>query len=121
MVDDEASEQPSISVDRDRRAYLRIPSDLAATCHIAPRALEPAWAGRVHDISQGGIGLVLQHRFAPGTDLLVDLRESAGAVLRTVRARVVHATAMLDDGNPRWLIGCVFDKPLDEAEFLALR
>ena len=123
MADHEpiSSEEPSVSLDRDRRAYLRISSDLAATCNVARRALEPAWPGRVHDISPGGIGLILQHRFGPGTALLVDLRENAGAVLRTVRARVVHATAILDDGNPCWLLGCVFDNPLDEAEFAALR
>jgi hypothetical protein len=49
------------------------------------------------------------------------LRESAGALLRTVRAHVVHATAILDDGNPCWLLGCAFDRPLTEAEFFALR
>ncbi|MCI0640178.1 MAG: PilZ domain-containing protein [Gemmataceae bacterium] len=123
MADDQPilSEQPSVSLERDRRAYLRIPSDLSATCHDAPRVREPAWSGRVHDISQGGIGLVLQHRFGPGTDLLVDLRETAGAMLRTVRVRVVHATPILDDGSPCWLLGCVFDHPLDEAEFASLR
>jgi len=122
MADDESnlSEQSSVSLDRDRRAYLRIPSDLAATCH-GPRALEPAWPARVHDISQGGVGLILQHRFNPGMTLLLDLRERAGAVLRTVRAQVVHATAILDDGNPCWLLGCSFDRPLTEAEFSALR
>ncbi|MCI0380880.1 MAG: PilZ domain-containing protein [Gemmataceae bacterium] len=123
MADDEpiSSEQPSVSLDRDRRAYLRIPSNLAATCHDAPRTREPAWSGRVHNISQGGIGLILQHRFGPGTTLLVDLRETTGAVLRTVRARVVHATAILDGGSPCWLLGCVFDQPLDETEFSSLR
>ena len=118
-----SSERPSSSLDLDRRAYLRLPSDLAASCHVAPKAKawEPAWPGRVHDISPTGVGLILQHRFAPGTALLVDLRETAGALLRTIRARVVHATAILDDGIPCWLLGCVFDRPLDEATFSALR
>jgi hypothetical protein len=121
MPDDPSTLSEPSPVDRDRRAYLRIPSDLAATCHVGPAAREPAWSGRVHDISQGGIGLILQHRFNPGTNLLVDLRETAGDVLRTVRARVMHATAILDDGNPCWLLGCVFDRPLDETAFAALR
>lgn len=119
--DPSSSEQRSVALDRDRRAYVRIPSDLAAICHVAPGGREPAWPGRVHDISKAGIGLILQHRFNPGTALLVDLRETAGAVLRTVRVRVVHATAILDDGIPYWLLGCVFDRPLNEAEFSALR
>jgi hypothetical protein len=115
-----SSEQPSVSLDRDRRACVRIPSDLAATCCVAA-SRDPAWPGRVRDISPEGIGLILQHRFSPGTALIVDVRESAGAELRTLRARVVHATAVLDDGNPCWLLGCVFDQPLDQDEFAALR
>jgi hypothetical protein len=114
------SEQPSVSLDRDRRACVRIPSDLAATCCVAA-SREPVWPGRVRDISPEGIGLILQHRFSPGTPLMIDLRESAGAELRTLRARVVHATSVLDDGNPCWLLGCAFDQPLDQDVFAALR
>jgi hypothetical protein len=116
-----SSKQPSVSLDRDRRAGVRLPSALAATCGLAGRTREPVWPGMVRDISQGGIGLILQHRFRPGTTLLVELRQSAGAVLRTIRVRVVHATAVLDDGNPCWLLGCAFDHPLDEAELSSLR
>ena len=123
MADHEptSSEQPAVALDRDRRAGVRIPSDLAASCGRAAHAHEPIWPGKVRDISQEGIGLILEHRFRPGTTLMVELRESAGAVLRTVRARVVHATALLEEGNPCWLLGCVFDQPLDEEEFSALR
>jgi PilZ domain len=123
MADHEpiSSEQLAVSLERDRRAGVRIPSDLAASCGRAARTREPVWPGKVREISRAGIGLVLEHRFRPGTLLLVDLRESAGTVLRTVRARVVHATALLEEGNPCWLLGCVFDRPLDEEEFSALR
>ncbi len=105
----------------ERRAYVRLPSELAATCSPAGTAREPAWPGRVRDLSPGGIGLLLQHRFRPGTTLVIDLREGTGARRQTVRARVVHATAVLDDGNPCWLLGCAFDEPLSEEEFAALR
>jgi len=123
MADHEptSSDQPSVSLDHDRRVGVRIPSDLAATCGLAGRARDPVWPGRVRDISQGGIGLILQHRFRPGTTLMVDLRVSAGAVLRTVRVRVVHATAILEEGNPCWLLGCMFDDPLDDNEFTVFR
>jgi PilZ domain len=116
-----SSAQSSVALDGDRRAGVRIPSDLAATCGLAGRAREPVWPAKVRGISLAGIGLILQHRFRPGTTLMVDLRESGGAVLRTVRARVVHATAFLDDGNACWLLGCVFDHHLDEEEASALR
>ena len=115
------SAQLSVSPDRDRRASVRISSHLAATCGLGARSRDPMWPGKVQDISQGGIGLIVQHRFRPGTALMVDVRESTGAVLRTLRVSVVHATAILDAGNPCWLLGCVLDHPLDEEEFSALR
>jgi hypothetical protein len=123
MADHEpiSREEPAVSLERDRRAGVRIPSDLAVSCGRAASAREPVWPGKVRDISREGIGLILEHRFRPGTTLMIDLRESAGTVLRTVRARVVHATALLEEGNPCWLLGCVFDQPLDEEEFSVLR
>jgi hypothetical protein len=112
---------PSAASHRERRAYVRLASDLAATCRPAGRAQSVSWPGKVRDISLGGVGLLMRHRFRPGTYLAVELRESTGQSLRTVLARVVHATAVSVDGNPCWLLGCAFDEPLSEEEFRALR
>jgi hypothetical protein len=103
----------------DRRAYVRIASDLSATCAAADQR-QPGWPARVRDISCGGVGLVLQHRFRPGTTLTVELRDQSGRVLRTAQARVAHATAVRDEAGQRWLLGCAFDRPLTEEEFAAL-
>ena len=115
-----SANKPSTSLASERRSYVRLASDLAATCAVG-RLRDVGWPARVQDISQGGVGLLLQHRFRPGTALLVELRESTGKLLRTVAARVVHATAVLVDGNPCWLVGCCFDCRLSEEEFSALR
>jgi hypothetical protein len=112
---------PSASLSIERRTYVRLASDRAATCSAAGRLREVGWPARVKDISRAGIGLLLQHCFRPGTTLNVELRESTSQAQRTVVVRVVHATAVLVDGSPCWLVGCCFDCPLREEEFAALR
>src|SRR5436309_14296512 len=104
----------------DRRAYVRLAADLAAVCRPTKHLSDIGWPGQVRDVSQGGVGLVLRHRFQPGTRLAVELRAASGAALRTVEARVVHARPASADGTPCWLLGCAFDLPLTEEEFQAL-
>jgi hypothetical protein len=115
------SAQPSSALHTERRAYVRLASDLAATCSPAGRLREPGWPARVRDIAAGGVGLFLQHRFRPGTALTIELRASTGKLLCTVTARVAHATAVLVDGHHGWLLGCAFDCPLAGEEFAALQ
>jgi hypothetical protein len=105
----------------ERRAYVRLESDLTAACRRpAGRSLEPGWTAKVRDLSPGGIGLLLRHRFRPGTVLTLDLRDGTGRLLRTVSARVVHVTPLLVEGIPTWLLGCAFDQPLSDEAFRAL-
>jgi hypothetical protein len=112
--------EQSASVHAERRAFVRLASDLAASARPSERGHDVGWPGRVRDISRGGVGLLLQHRFRPGTDLTIELRENSGKLLRTVDARVAHASAVLDDGNPCWLLGCSFAQPLTDEELQAL-
>jgi hypothetical protein len=77
--------------------------------------------GTVQDISPAGVGLLLQHRFRPGTSLTVELRTAAGELLRTIRVRVVHATADMVGASKFWLLGCAFHEPLSDEEFAALQ
>jgi hypothetical protein len=105
----------------ERRAYVRLASDLAASCRPTGRVLEPSWLGTVRDISRGGVGLLMRHCFHPGTPLAVELRAGTGRLLRTVQARVIHATALIVDGSHCWLLGCAFESPLTEEELHALR
>lgn len=104
----------------DRRTYVRLASDLEATCR-STGGRDVGWPGTVRDISQGGIGLLLTHRFQPGTELTVELRDASGAVRRVLRVRVIHAAAANIGGNSGWRLGCAFDTPLTEEEFEGLR
>src|SRR5262249_46492209 len=100
----------------ERRTYVRLACDLEATCRQATGYREVGWLGRLHDISRGGIGILATHRFRPGTELAIELRDRADAIRRSVRVRVVHATATFTEGNLCWLLGCAFDQPLSEEE-----
>src|ERR1700722_7594655 len=115
------TQQAAGSVEPERRAFVRLASHRAVTCSPAASSREPGWPGRLHNISQTGFGMLLEHRFRPGTAVAVDMRESDGTSLRTFRARVVHASAVLVDGCPCWLLGCAFDSPLSEADFASLQ
>ncbi|HZU36653.1 MAG TPA: PilZ domain-containing protein, partial [Gemmataceae bacterium] len=86
----------------ERRAFVRLTSELAAECRQAGHGQLVSWPGYVRDISRGGLGLVLRHRFRPGTCLTVELRQRAGAPLHVVRVRVVHVSAILDQGSHGW-------------------
>jgi hypothetical protein len=104
----------------DRRAFVRVASDLVSRCRPSGRTHDVSWPGQVRDISRGGVGLVMRHRFRPGTRLELELRNAAGHFVATLAVRVVHATALIVDDRHGWLLGCAFDKPLEEAEFEAL-
>lgn len=119
--DSAPEQQPAASTEAERRAFLRIASDLEATCRQAVPSRAQGWPGRVHNISRGGLGLLTWHRFRPNTYLDIELRERDGEVRRMVTARVVHATPVLVDGSRYWLLGCAFDEPLSEEDFQALQ
>jgi hypothetical protein len=103
----------------ERRAWVRYGSGLEATCH-AKRRKEVGWWGRVVNLSAGGVGLLVRHRFRPGTLLTVELKTCTGRLLRVVPVRVLHATAITDGNSSGWLLGCAFAVALPEEALQAL-
>jgi hypothetical protein len=77
-----------------------------------------SWRAKIHDISQGGVGLALNRRFEPGTLLVIELEKPTQNVTRTVIGRVVHATP--SQGND-WLVGCAFSGTLDDDDLRLFR
>src|SRR4051812_26942609 len=112
--DETPGHEGSASRPAERRTYARLASNLAASCRPTGRSLEPGWLGTVRDISPGGVGLILQHRFQRGTFLDIELRDAADVLLRTIRVRVIHATALHLNGRHVWLLGCAFEQPLSD-------
>lgn len=71
------------------------------------------WSATINDISVGGIGMILQRRYEPGTGLTIELPDSASDTTYTVLARVVHVKKRRDG---RWHLGCNFVSELSEEE-----
>lgn len=103
----------------ERRAWVRFGSDLDAVCRASGAMKDAGWTAKVKDISRGGVGLLLRHRFRPGSPLLVELTNRAGAIC-LIPARVVRVVAVPGDSAPAWLIGCAFVNELSEGELQAL-
>jgi hypothetical protein len=99
------------------RVFERYPSELPTQCQpLAARGDdEIVWQATVNNISAGGIGLLLQRRFEPGTGLAIELPDADFTY--TVFVRVIHALAQ---PNGRWLLGCSFVTPLSEERLNAL-
>ena len=72
---------------------------------------------RIHDISQGGIALVLRHAPAPGETICLQMTNRLLGFTYDLAAEVRH-TQPQSRGN--WLVGLAFDRPLSLAEFAAL-
>ena len=104
----------------ERRAWVRYGTDMKATCRGAGSRKEVGWPARVRDVSAAGIGLLLRHRFRPGSYLAVELHDPSGGCLRLLAVRVVHTTPLCVDGEPCWLTGCLLAEQLGEDELQAL-
>jgi hypothetical protein len=102
-------EEPPWPFGEERRAAVRWPAALTATCRLASGRGGP-WRARACDISILGISLLLDEALAPGALLEIDLE---GRSRRTVQARVVHARTEEDGGC---IIGCAFTRELGDEE-----
>jgi hypothetical protein len=70
----------------------------------------------IHDLSEAGIGLILDQALPTGTRLQL-LLDSDAVARSWVLAEVVHATP---DRTGTWLVGARFERPLSPTELEAL-
>jgi len=98
----------------ENRSWERFPCGLTTTCQpVAARGgSEFAWPAQIRDLSQAGMGILLNRRFEPGTGLAIEVPETDAYPGDTLLCRVVHATRWDD----KWLLGCVLVSPLSEEE-----
>ncbi len=89
----------------ERRRWVRFPANLG-TFWQTVTSQEICYSARVQDLSQGGVRLLVNQRFEPGTLLRILLKKA-------VEARLVHATPTPDN---KWAIGCEFITVLSEQE-----
>lgn len=93
---------------------MRFPCGLMTTCQpVAARGgNEFSWPAQIRDLCQGGMGIILNRRFEPGTGLAIEIPETDTYPGDTLLCRVVHATRW----GSKWLLGCSLISPLSEEE-----
>jgi len=89
----------------ERRRWVRYPTNMG-TFWQTSSGQDICYSARVQDISRGGVRLLVNQRFEPGTSLRILLNKS-------VEARLVHATPA---GENKWALGCEFYLTLSEQE-----
>jgi hypothetical protein len=96
----------------ERRAWVRL------NCHLETTARAGAmrdihWFGTITDLSRGGLCLVLQRAFQPGTRLEIELNSDQDISLAVTVVRIVR-----QDGQ--WVVGCEMDENLTDDQLAAL-
>lgn len=110
------------SAGADRRAAVRYPCSEDSfgpenSCRPITAMKKEAWSAVVRDLSTGGVGIVVNRRFEPGTLLSVELQDAERTAGRTLLVRVVRLT---QEDKEHWLLGCAFTNKLTETELLTL-
>lgn len=101
----------------ERRAWVRYGTHLDVSCQTTGARTATGWPGTVCNLCVGGVGLLLKHRFRPGTMLAIELPSRE----QPLQARVIHARSVLAYGAQCWLHGCELTTQLTEKEVQALR
>jgi hypothetical protein len=100
----------------DRRAGLRCSCSLSASCEPIPAAEH--FPGTVLNISEIGIGLLLDRQVAAGSHLWVVMRGADDVLLGKMMVRIVRFNPQ-PDGH--WMHGCLFAKEMSDQEIRTLQ
>jgi hypothetical protein len=75
------------------------------------------WAGRVRNLSRGGLRLLLPRRFEPGTLLQIEVESVRDGDPVPLLARVIHVGP---EAPGVWAVGCAFLRELGRDDLEAL-
>ena len=95
----------------DRRAGIRCSCTLSAVCEPIPAA--DHFSGTLVNISENGIGLLLDRPVAAGDQVWVVMRAAEDVLLGKMMIRVIRVTA---HSNGQWMHGCIFTKEMSDEE-----
>ncbi len=101
----------------NRRVTIRRPCGAQTQATMAKQRRTPFQRARIHDISQGGVALVLRQAPAAGTTIFLQLTNSLLGFTYDLAAEVRHATP---HRGGTWLVGLAFDRELSTGELAAL-
>jgi serine/threonine protein kinase len=100
---------------KDRRRHPRLPSRQQAVCKSLGGHEEDTWKAQLNDVSQGGLSLTMTRRFEVGTVLLVTINQP-----KEPRWLYVRVVRQQPQPGRKWLLGCMFAKPIREDELQGL-
>ncbi len=101
----------------NRRITIRRATSATTEVVVTKRPRTAFQKARVHDVSQGGIALVLRHAPAVGELICLQMTNRMLGFTFDLAAEVRHATP-IERGN--WLVGLAFDRILSLGEVAAL-
>lgn len=107
----------------ERRRSVRYPCTLATVCEVQTsiHAADPVnpepWPAQVVDLSQAGIGMVLDRRFEPGTGLSILLQAPDQGFKYRSEMRVQRC---IRAGGNQWFIGAAFTVALEKGDLRKL-
>jgi len=109
---------PAILVQTERRTVVRHTTRLKAPCPVVRVAEEGPWFATNRNVSESGLGLIVNRAFKPGVLLTVDLPDKRGnfAFPRLFRVTHVHA----QPGGGWFVLGGKLLAPLSPAELREL-
>jgi hypothetical protein len=102
----------------NRRAYVRYAMQRKGSCQVPfSKEMLGDLTAQIVDISVKGIGLILSRPFWKRTILSVEL---SAASPEGSRNELVIVQRTMEQPDGRWLVGCVFARPLSEEELQEL-
>jgi hypothetical protein len=101
----------------NRRVTIRYPAGGAVLTSMARKRRRHFTKVRVHDVSQGGIALILQHPPQIGESISLQLTNRILEFTFDLAAEVRHVRAHKKRG---WIVGLQFDQSLSLAELASL-
>jgi c-di-GMP-binding flagellar brake protein YcgR len=101
----------------NRRLTIRYGCAATAQISAADEILSPFQRVRVHDISQGGIGLILPQAPAVGDTIFLQMTNNLLEFTYDLAAEVRHVAT---HPHGSWLVGVAFDEPLSTDDLAGL-
>jgi hypothetical protein len=101
----------------ERRVAARAVAEASTFCCLFAGTGAHLWPGQVRDLSASDINVLLPYPLLPGRALSAHLGNAARHFAVLTSLHVIHATP----APAGWVVGCAFDRPLDQAEIAALR
>jgi hypothetical protein len=97
----------------ERRVWVRHPSVARITVQAQADGNDGRLSARVRNVSRGGVNLIVNHPFAAGEMISVDIPGNTPEQGASVLACIVHVST-LPDGM--YALGCAFSEMLDEED-----